>query len=110
MVNTPRSDGQPKACPIATNSSSNDRPVITSGITSGAVSIKAKPVEPRKRPKRTITTAAIAPSTTAAVAEAAAIVRLSPTALIIAESWNNSVYQRVDQPAHTVTSLELLNE
>ena len=46
----------------------------------------------------------------AAVAAQVAMVRLSPTALIIASSWNNSLYQRVDQPAQTVTSLELLNE
>ncbi|VTP65836.1 Uncharacterised protein [Leclercia adecarboxylata] len=38
------------------------------------------------------------------------MVRLNPTALIIAWSWNSSPYQRVDQPAHTVTSLELLKE
>ena len=57
-----------------------------------------------------MTSAAMVPSTEAIVAASAAMVRLSPTALIIASSWNNSPYQRVDQPAHTVTSLELLNE
>ena len=86
MVSMPRSDGQPMECPSATNSSSSDRPVITSGITSGAVIIKAKPFEPRKRPKRTITTAAMVPRITAAVAAQAAMVRLKPTALIIASS------------------------
>ncbi|CQR23223.1 Uncharacterised protein [Yersinia enterocolitica] len=110
MVNMPRSAGQPMACPMATNSNNSDQPVMTSGITNGAVSINANPVEPRKRPKRTITTAAMVPSTTAMVAEADAIVRLNPTADIIAESLNNSIYQRVDHPAHTVTSFELLNE
>lgn len=75
-----------------------------------AVIINAKPFAPRKRPKRTITSAAIVPSTQAIVAASAAMVRLSPTALIIASSWNSSLYQRVDQPAQTVTSLELLNE
>ena len=72
--------------------------------------MNAKPLEPRKRPKRTITTAAIVPRIVAIVAAAAAIVRLNPTALIITESWNNTLYQRVDHPAHTVTSLELLKE
>ena len=110
MVSIPRSAGQPMACASATNSSSSDRPVMTSGITSGAVIINAKPFAPRKRPKRTITSAAIVPSTQAIVAASAAMVRLSPTALIIASSWNSSLYQRVDQPAQTVTSLELLNE
>ncbi|MNT39053.1 hypothetical protein D3C72_1752700 [compost metagenome] len=79
-------------------------------MTSGAVIIKAKPFEPRKRPKRTITIAAIVPRIDAMVAAQAAMVRLSPTALIIASSRNSSPYQRVDQPAQTVTSLELLNE
>ena len=88
----------------------NNFQVITSGITSGAVIIKAKPFAPRKRPKRTITTAAMVPKITAIVAAQAAIVRLKPTALIIASSWNNSLYQRVDHPAHTVTSFELLKE
>ena len=84
--------------------------MITSGITSGAVIINAKPLDPRKRPKRTITTAAMVPRIAAAVAAQAAMVRLNPTALIIASSWNSSLYQRVDHPAQTVTSFELLNE
>ena len=50
------------------------------------------------------------PRIAAAVAAQAAMVRLSPTALIIASSWNSSLYQRVDHPAQTVTSFELLNE
>ena len=37
MVVMPRPSGQPIACSIATNSSSSESPVITSGITSGAV-------------------------------------------------------------------------
>ena len=45
---------------------------IISGMTSGAVIINAKPLEPRKRPKRTITTAAMVPRIAAAVAAQAA--------------------------------------
>lgn len=52
---------------------------MTSGITSGAVIIKAKPFDPRNLPKRTSTTAAIVPRIAAAVAAQAAIVRLKPT-------------------------------
>ncbi|MNF18496.1 hypothetical protein D3C80_2226060 [compost metagenome] len=62
---------------------------MTSGMTSGAVSMNANPVEPRKRRKRTITTAASVPTITAMVAAAVAIDRLMPTALIIAESWKS---------------------
>ena len=39
----------------------SDKPVMTSGITSGAVIMKAKPYDPRNLPKRTSTTAAIVP-------------------------------------------------
>lgn len=42
--------------------------MMTSGITSGAVIIKAKPFDPRNLPKRTSTTAAIVPRIAAAVA------------------------------------------
>jgi len=79
-------------------------------MTSGAVIINAKPFAPRKRPNRTITIAAIVPSIDAIVAAIAAMVRHRNTALIMASSWNSSLYQRVDQPAHTVTSFELLKE
>jgi hypothetical protein len=40
---------KPRSRPIATNSSSSDRPVITSGMTSGANTMPENSRRPRKR-------------------------------------------------------------
>ncbi|MNF02940.1 hypothetical protein D3C80_2021660 [compost metagenome] len=53
---------------MATNSSNSDRPVITSGITSGAVTRPPNRVRPLKRVIRVRTNAARVPSATAATA------------------------------------------
>src|SRR5260370_8242252 len=47
MVTAPTPFGQPISCPMETNSSSSDRPVMTSGITIGAVVIPASSMRPR---------------------------------------------------------------
>ena len=52
MVVMPRPAGQPISCSIATNSSSSDRPVITSGMTSGAVVMAFSVKRPRNCAKR----------------------------------------------------------
>src|SRR5581483_8691961 len=44
---------KPRSSPTATNNSSSDRPVITSGMTSGAYTSAANAVRPRKRPALT---------------------------------------------------------
>ena len=44
------------------------------------------------------------------VAERNAMRRLTQAASSMAWSWSNSRYQRVDHPAHTVTSRDSLNE
>jgi hypothetical protein len=83
---------------------------MTSGITSGAVIIKAKPFDPRKRPKRTITTAAIVPRIAAAVAAQVGDGQTQPDGAhhrIIMEQFAVPARR---PPAHTVTSFELLNE
>ncbi|SVJ76247.1 Uncharacterised protein [Klebsiella pneumoniae] len=64
MVTIPRSCGQPISCAMATNNSSSDRPVITSGITSGAVTMPPNSVRPRKRGMRVRTKAARVPRST----------------------------------------------
>ena len=53
MVSIPLPPGQPKDFSIATKSRSSESPVMTSGITNGAVIIPAKDILPRNRPKRT---------------------------------------------------------
>ncbi|MNN80741.1 hypothetical protein D3C81_1974980 [compost metagenome] len=53
---------------MATNSSNSDRPVITSGITNGAVTRPPNSVRPLKWVIRVSTNAARVPSATAAIA------------------------------------------
>src|SRR5258708_27835145 len=65
---------------------------------------------PLKRPARDSATAASVPSNVAIVAEAAATRKLIHAASTMARSLKNSKYQRSDQPPHTVTSREALNE
>src|ERR1700726_153773 len=97
----------------ATNSSSSDNPVITSGITSGAVVIADSSVRPRNGPKRASTMPTRVPSTTAPVAAAAATLIESPAALKIWPLERSDIYHlNVGECAasHTVTKRELLNE
>ena len=47
MVVMPRPAGQPISCSSATNSSSSDSPVITSGMTKGAVVMALRVKRPR---------------------------------------------------------------
>ncbi|MNR37366.1 hypothetical protein D3C85_1553760 [compost metagenome] len=68
IVTMPRSIGQPINCAMATNSSNSDRPVITSGITRGAVTRPPNSVRPLKRVTRVSTKAARVPRATAAIA------------------------------------------
>ncbi len=65
---------------------------------------------PGKRAPRDSATAASVPSSAAIVADVAATRKLIHAASSMARSLNNSVYQRSDQPPHTVTSREALNE
>jgi hypothetical protein len=106
LVFEPRSAGQPISSFREMKKTSNERPVITAGITRGATSIPPKMVRPLKRPKRTIASPASVPSTVAKVALIKAIWRLRLTASQTSGDSNNSLYQRVDQPPHTGTSFE----
>ena len=110
IVVTPRPAGQPKACSIATNRSSSDSPVMTSGITSGAVVMPVIRVRPLKRRNRDSANPASVPRITAPVALMAAILSESLAALMICSFWNSSTYHLVENPAHTVTSRDSLNE
>src|SRR5690606_36961790 len=96
--------------PIDTSNVISENPRMTSGITSGAVISALKADLPRKRRNRVITIAAMVPSTVAAQAVQNATFRLIHNASINARSLNSSPYQRVENPAHTVASRELLNE
>ena len=67
-------------------------------------------VRPLKFAARDSAIAASVPSSVAKVAAVTATRRLIQAASSIASSLKNSVYQRSDQPPHTVTSREALNE
>ncbi len=67
-------------------------------------------VRPLKRSPRDNTMAASEPSPVASVADTAATRKLIQAASSMARSLKNSLYQRSDQPPHTVTSREALNE
>ena len=83
MVMAPRWAGQPNTFDSETNSKSNARPVITSGITIGAVIRKAKPVCPLNLPTRVSTKAARVPTTTDMLADMKAMVSDNTTPSII---------------------------
>src|SRR5690606_26693174 len=100
----------PRSSPIATNSNSSDRPVMTSGMTSGAKTIPENRKRPRKRGYRVSARAAIVPRTVATVAEMTAMRNVTQAASISCWLENNDTYQRVEKPPQTVTSLEALNE
>ena len=93
-----------------TNISSSDRPVTTSGITSGAVIRAPNNVLPRNGLKRVMTIAASVPSTTAAVAVEKAIFRLTQAAASMESSLNNATYHFSEKPDHTVDMRDELNE
>ncbi len=67
-------------------------------------------VRPLKSAPRDSATAASVPSSVASVAALTATRRLIQAASSMASSLKNSKYQRSDQPPHTVTSREALNE
>ena len=103
-------DGIPSAAPAETSISRIDRPMITSGITSGAVISAPNTVLPGNRRKRVITIAPSVPMAVAAVAVQKAIRRLTQAASRICRSRSSSPYHLVEKPAQTVARREELTE
>src|SRR4249919_1543169 len=100
----------PRDTPMATNSSRMDNPVITSGMTSGAVIRAPNSSLPRNWRKRVITSEAIVASTTDAQAVKKAMRMLTQAASMMPLSRNSSPYHFTEKPAHTVTSFDSLKE
>ncbi len=95
------------------NSSSRASPVITSGMTSGAVVMPTSRVRPRNGPKRASATPVSVPSTSAPLAAMSAILMESHAALRISSLPSSSPYHlRVGEWAasQTVTRRELFSE
>src|SRR5689334_5103667 len=117
IVVTPRSNCQPKkarnSCSRDTNNNNIDRPVMTSGMTSGAVVRPCSSARPLNGPKRASTSPASVPSTTAPEADMAATRMDSQAADRICSSPNNFPYHLTVGEVtefHTVTERESLNE
>src|SRR5271163_2230043 len=113
MVVMPRPAGQPMSCSSATNSSSSESPVITSGITSGAVVIAFKVKRPLNWVNRANPNPASVPRMTepealmtATFTEIQAASRIS--SLCSSETYHLSVGECA--PSQTVTSFDALNE
>jgi hypothetical protein len=83
---------------------------MISGTTSGASKANPKMRRPGNRVNRDMLKPAAAPSTSASVADTAATSRLVTAAARNASLFKSAPYQRVENPAHTVTSRDPLNE
>src|SRR5438270_11629013 len=102
IVSIPRL-GPPNQLSQATNNSSSDRPRMTSGTTSGASSANPNKSRPGNRANRAMPKPAQVPSTRERAAAIAATSRLVSAAEPKVSSWSSAPYQRVENPAQTVT-------
>src|SRR5262249_37561975 len=102
--------GQENICSIETNSSNCVIPVMTSGITSGAFTIPVNTRRPGNLLNLTRVMAARVPRMTAPVDEATPTSSDSNAARNSWRLWISSLYQRVENPPHTLTRGEALNE
>src|SRR6266850_190195 len=110
IVTMPRPCGQPITFSAATKSNNKERPRITSGTTSGAIKANPNNARPGKRENRAMLNPAKVPSTSARLAAISATLRLVSAAARKPSFFASSPYQRVENPAQTVTSREALNE
>ncbi|HEX3410724.1 MAG TPA: hypothetical protein VHT00_03305 [Stellaceae bacterium] len=109
IVSMPRL-GQPNQLSQVTNNSSSERPRITSGTTSGASNANPNTSRPGNRANRAMLKPAQVPSTRERVAALAATSRLVSAAVPNASFSNSAPYQRVENPAQTVTRRDALKE
>ena len=103
--------GQPIRFAIEMNRNSSDRPVMISGITSGAVTMPREQQPPAEPGTRCRASATRAPSAVASVALTMAMRRLSKAAseqFVVRAS--RLAYQRSEKPPHSVTRRESLKE
>ncbi len=110
IVVAPRFIGQPIRFAIEMNRNSSERPVMISGITSGAVIMPDSSSRPRSRATRCRASATMAPSAVAKVALTNAIRKLRNAAESSLSSCRRLAYQRSENPPHSVTRRESLKE
>ena len=109
MVSTPRS-GKPRDRSTDTSISSKDSPTMTSGITSGALTMPVNKVRPVNRWYLTSEKAASVPSSTDEHAVKKAIFIDSKKAEIISSSAASAPYHFRVKPRHEFGTGESLNE
>src|SRR5271154_2251550 len=113
MVVMPRPAGQPMSCSRATNSNSSDNPVMTSGMTKGAVVMAFKVNRPRNWLKRANPKPASVPKMTAPEALITATFTEIHAASRISSFCSSATYHlSVGECAasQTVTSFDALKE
>ena len=98
IVVASRVAGQPIHSAIDMNRKRSDRPVMISGITSGAVIMPASSSRPRNRVSRCMASATSAPRQVATVALTAAIRRLRSAASSTSSSSSRCAYHRREKP------------
>ena len=108
IVSTPRPAGQPSTDSMPMNNNNSDRPVTTSGITSGALDRLLNAKRPRKLPNLTKAMAIIMPKNVAIVAAQKAMNNDSPNAFSTCSLVNKLAYHFVENPDQTDTSLPAL--
>ena len=92
------------------NSISDEMPVMTSGMTRGAVTRPENSTRPRNRLKRASAIPAIVPRIVAKVADRSAIFSDRIAALMICVLLKSETYHLVEKPPQTVASRDALNE
>jgi stage V sporulation protein SpoVS len=106
----PREEGQPTYCAIKIKKISEEIPVITSGITKGAVTRPENKVRPRNLVNRAKAMPAIVPKIVAMVEDNSAISSDSHRALPTCAFDKSVAYHFVENPPQTVASRDPLNE
>jgi len=110
MVVKPRCAGQPIHWASSRKKISEETPVITSGMISGAVTRPLNSVRPRNLPIRTSAIPARVPRMVAMVAETRAIFSDRISASITLAFDQSAEYHLVENPPQTVASREALKE
>jgi hypothetical protein len=109
-VVAPRPVGYPISVSRLTNSNNSERPVMTSGMMSGAEIMPENKVRPLKRPSRASVRPASVPRSVAKLAETTAICRDRSVPLITWSFASSLPYHWVENPPQTVASLDELND
>ena len=110
IVRAPRDGGHPISCSLLTKTKSSESPVMTSGMTRGAAIRPENRSLPENFPMCVKAKPAQVPKSVATVALTKAMRMLRSVASIICSLLKSSMYQRNENPFHTLIILESLKE